>query len=181
MLFYPKGALYGRSNTCTDTYLYVFYILLSFSSSSTFTSLFIFFNFIFFVFFLRLGATSLHGKEKKIFEAKQLAELGVHLEHKIKMPYKMYKGVMKARQHREAKQQEYARLSGLVVPKVINNKDNKDDERKKRYEDNDADDDPTPRNIRGPVMYLTGNNNNKSHHKKNHNHHRTMNKFGKNK
>ena len=63
---------------------------------------------------------------------------------------------MKARQQREKKQQEYAKLSGLVVPKV-KSKNTEDNNRKSsRYEDNDNDDDPTPHNIRGPVMHLTG-------------------------
>lgn len=61
-----------------------------------------------------VGASAFTGKDKKVWEAKQLAALGVKLEHKEKMPLKMWLGVSKARKERAAKRDRVAAEAGLV-------------------------------------------------------------------
>ncbi len=102
------------------------------------------------------GAASFTGKDKAVWEAKQIAALGGRLQRKEKMPYKMYQGVMKARKVRAAKAEEEARMSGVVTGKGGKRKEWRGGQRP----DRDAIDrhgnpgDLLPDNVRGPVMYL---------------------------
>lgn len=91
------------------------------------------------------GASSFQGKDKKIWEAKQLEAIGAKVsKHTLKMPFKMYQGVTKAQKKREKRRELEVKYTGAVTGKKAAKK-----ERKKW-----ADDDITPGNIRGPVMYI---------------------------
>ena len=67
----------------------------------------------------RLGAAAFVGKEKKIWEAKQLAALGARIVYKEKMPPKMAIGVIKARREKAAKQQAELSAGNIITGKKV--------------------------------------------------------------
>ena len=67
----------------------------------------------------RLGAGTFTGKEKKIWEAKQLAALGARIVYKEKMPPKMAIGVIKARREKAAKQQAELSAGNIITGKKV--------------------------------------------------------------
>ncbi len=73
----------------------------------------------------------------------------------------MAKGVIKAKQEKERRAHEQAKLAGLVSGKIAKlstlhegRKKQRQEDRRKRYAAAGDDDDPTPGNIRNGVMYL---------------------------
>ena len=64
------------------------------------------------------GASAFEGRDKKIWEAKKLAAAGAVVNHTIKMPYKMLKGVREKQRAKEKKRAEYERDSGVVHGKT---------------------------------------------------------------
>jgi Domain of unknown function (DUF4602) len=96
------------------------------------------------------GAKSFVGKDKKIWEAKQLAALGAKVVHKEKMPLKMAIGVLNARKKKMKRLAEDSRLSQVITGKKLDQKQGgKNDRKRKQF-----DDDITPSNIRGSVMFV---------------------------
>jgi hypothetical protein len=105
------------------------------------------------------GATSFEGRDKKRWEAKTLESLGVQVKNKVKMPYKMFKGVSKARKEREEKAAQEAKLAGIVTARPgetggSSNKRAKKEGGGRGERNRQAEDEPVPDNIRGPVMHL---------------------------
>jgi len=63
-----------------------------------------------------LGATTFIGRDKHVWEAKQMAALGAKVKpHTEKMPLKMWLGVSAARKRRAAAAVEEARQSGVIT------------------------------------------------------------------
>jgi hypothetical protein len=105
-----------------------------------------------------LGASSFTGKDKKIWEMKQLNALGANLRHKEKMPLKMWMGVKKAREEREARKEAEEKAAGIITGKKPASgsgsgragRDEEDEFEPRQPRD------LTPFNVRGPVMYVRG-------------------------
>lgn len=70
------------------------------------------------------------------------------------MPFKMYQGVMKARKERAAKAEDEAKLAGLVTGRGEGSSKAAKAAKRREERQRDNDDDITPDNIRGPVMFL---------------------------
>lgn len=64
-----------------------------------------------------LGATAFDRKNKKVWEAKKLKNAGVKVDHKEKMPYKMWLGVKRERERKETKREEELKESQVVTGK----------------------------------------------------------------
>lgn len=62
-----------------------------------------------------LGASTFKGRDKKIWEARKLEGLGLRVQHKEKMPRKMWMGVKAKRESRAAREAELAREADLVT------------------------------------------------------------------
>jgi len=105
-----------------------------------------------------LGASSFTGKDKKIWEMKQLNALGANLRHKEKMPLKMWMGVKKAREEREARKEAEEKAAGIITGKKPASSSSSG--RAGRDEEDEFEPrqprDLTPFNVRGPVMYVRG-------------------------
>jgi hypothetical protein len=99
-----------------------------------------------------LGASSFKGKEKKVWEAKQLNALGANIKHKEKMPFKMFLGVAKARKEREEKRTKEEKTADLITGRKAPKK-----ERREFVAPYGQPDSLTPDNVRGPVMYIKKN------------------------
>lgn len=99
-----------------------------------------------------LGASSFTGKDKKKYEAKQLAAIGGVVKHKEKMPLKMWLGVSKARKQREERRANYLRKTGLVTGEKFEKKGDRRREKAKGPAGQPAD--LAPDNLRGPVMHI---------------------------
>lgn len=65
-----------------------------------------------------MGTAALSAREQKIWEAKKWAEAGVKLEHKVKMPLKMFLGVQRKQREKERLRRDRARESGVVLGKT---------------------------------------------------------------
>ncbi len=96
-----------------------------------------------------LGASGFQDSKRKALASSKLAAVGGLVADRSqgqRMPFKMYLGVARARKERGAKEEERARVSGVVLPKA------KKKARKQR--EREAPDEPTPSNIRGSVMHV---------------------------
>lgn len=103
-----------------------------------------------------LGASGFEGKDRKVWEHNTLASLGVRTgPHTEKMPYKMLKGVRKARKQREERAAAEAAAAGLVTGKKSSVAREAEREAKRARREADRPGDlPEPMHIRGPVMHL---------------------------
>ena len=62
-----------------------------------------------------LGASTFKGRDKKIWEARKLEGLGLRVQHKEKMPRKMWMGVKAKREARAARAAKEAKEADLVT------------------------------------------------------------------
>eukprot|EP01138_Halocafeteria_seosinensis_P007832 gb/GECG01008002.1/.p1 GENE.gb/GECG01008002.1/~~gb/GECG01008002.1/.p1 ORF type:complete len:185 (+),score=53.29 gb/GECG01008002.1/:1-555(+) len=66
---------------------------------------------------VEFGATAFDRKNKKQWEAKKLKNAGLKVEHKEKMPYRMWLGVKRERERKETKKEEEVKESKVVTGK----------------------------------------------------------------
>jgi len=95
-----------------------------------------------------LGASGFKDAQRKSHESSKLAAAGARVKDRSqgqRMPFKMYLGVSKARRERSAKEEERARVSGVVLPKQK--------KKARKVREKAAADEPVPNHIVGSVMH----------------------------
>lgn len=63
---------------------------------------------------MQLGVEELEGRDKEIWKAKERSRAGAIVQHKVKMPLKMFFGVKKKQQEQEKKRKEKEREEDRV-------------------------------------------------------------------